>query len=116
MTPNLQPLFKGGLIACEFDRTDRMLATITGGWGWFFSTEDTAFDVNSSVRGEMMRRYAPLLSLMLLASTMYSQTDRETVTGAIADPAGAVVASAPAEARNLETGALYQAATSATGN
>ena len=65
----------------------------------------------------MMRRYAPLLSLMLLASTMFSQTDRGTVTGAIADPAGAVVASAPVEARNLETGALYQkAATSATGN
>jgi hypothetical protein len=25
--------FKGGLIVCEFDRTDRMLATITGGGG-----------------------------------------------------------------------------------
>ena len=45
-----------------------------------------------------------------------AQTDRGTITGTVADPAGAVVASAAIEARNVATGAVYPAATSATGN
>ena len=44
------------------------------------------------------------------------KTDRGTITGTIADPAGAVVASAAIEARNVATGAIYEAASSATGN
>jgi len=38
------------------------------------------------------------------------------MTGTVSDPAGAVVASAAIEARNTETGAVYQVASSATGN
>jgi hypothetical protein len=45
-----------------------------------------------------------------------AQSDRGTITGTVSDPAGAVVAGAPIEARNVETGAVYQAATTATGN
>ena len=47
---------------------------------------------------------------------MFGQSDRGTITGTIADPAGAVVASAPIAIRNVDTGAVYQAASSATGN
>lgn len=46
----------------------------------------------------------------------YSQSDRGTITGTISDPAGAVIAGAPIEAKNLETGAVYNGASSATGN
>ena len=44
------------------------------------------------------------------------QSDRGTITGTVSDPSGAVVAAAPIEVRNVETGAVYQAATSTTGN
>ena len=50
------------------------------------------------------------------ASTLFAQGDRGTITGTIADPAGAVVASAPIQARNVETGSVYSAESSATGN
>jgi hypothetical protein len=45
-----------------------------------------------------------------------AQSDRGTITGTVSDPAGAVIASAAIEVRNVETGAVYQVATSATGN
>jgi len=57
-----------------------------------------------------------ILALFLLASAAFGQSDRATITGSVADPAGAVVANAPIAARNTETGAIYQGATSATGN
>ena len=47
---------------------------------------------------------------------MLAQGDRGTITGTISDPAGAVVASAAIEARNVETGATYRVASTATGN
>src|SRR5438105_3994178 len=46
----------------------------------------------------------------------FGQSDKGTITGTISDPAGAVVASAPIQLKNTETGLLYEAATSATGN
>src|SRR5438105_5991126 len=52
------------------------------------------------------------LSLVLAVA----QSDRGTITGTIADPAGAVVANASIEVRNLETGAVYNVGSSATGN
>src|SRR6185312_2974637 len=39
-----------------------------------------------------------------------------TITGLISDPAGAVVANAPVEAKNTATGVVVSAASSATGN
>ena len=45
-----------------------------------------------------------------------AQSDRGTITGTISDPAGAVIAAAPIEARNVATGAVHQAASTATGN
>ncbi|HJT88027.1 MAG TPA: TonB-dependent receptor [Bryobacteraceae bacterium] len=46
----------------------------------------------------------------------FAQGDRGTITGTISDPAGAVVPSAAIEARNIETGTAYQAASTSTGN
>jgi len=56
------------------------------------------------------------LSLFLLSFTAFAQSDRGTITGTIADPAGAVVANAAVEAKNTATSAIYQAASSGTGN
>ena len=53
---------------------------------------------------------------LFLVLTLFAQTDRGTITGTIIDPAGAVVANAAIEARNTGTGAVYQVASSATGN
>jgi len=59
-----------------------------------------------------------LISALLLAVAFaaLAQSDRGTITGTIADPAGAVAANASIEARNVGTGAVYQVASSATGN
>ncbi len=54
--------------------------------------------------------------LLLLAGTAFAQGDRGTITGTLSDPAGAVVANAALEAKHIETGAIYPAATTATGN
>jgi hypothetical protein len=56
------------------------------------------------------------VGLSLLVSVAFAQSDRGTITGTISDPAGAIIAGAAIEARNVATGALYPAASSATGN
>src|SRR5690242_14019643 len=53
---------------------------------------------------------------LVFAACALAQSDRGTITGTVADPAGAVVPSAPIEVRNTETGIVYQAAASTTGN
>ena len=53
---------------------------------------------------------------LLVAGAMFARTDRGIITGAIADPAGALIPNAPIEAKNNETGALNQSATPATGS
>jgi hypothetical protein len=61
-------------------------------------------------------RFLLALCLCLFIWTAFGQSDRGTITGTVSDPAGAVVASATIEARNVETGGQYQAASTATGN
>src|ERR1700674_3306377 len=56
------------------------------------------------------------LCLSLFVWTAFAQSDRGIITGTVSDPAGAVVGSATIEARNVETGGQYQAASTATGN
>ncbi len=63
-----------------------------------------------------MRTLALAVCSFAIACTAFAQSDRGTITGTIADPAGAVVASAAIEVRNAETGAVYQSGSSATGN
>ncbi len=55
-------------------------------------------------------------SLLLVAGAAFAQTSRGTITGTITDPAGAVISSVTIEARNIETGSVHQAGSSATGN
>ena len=58
-----------------------------------------------------------LLGVFLLTlSAGFAQTDRGTITGTIVDPASAVLPNAQITARNVETGAVYEVASSATGN
>jgi len=63
-----------------------------------------------------MRSLSVSVCLLALTSAAFSQSDRGTITGTISDPAGAVVAGAAVEARNVANGAVYQVATSNTGN
>jgi hypothetical protein len=63
-----------------------------------------------------MRAFRIFVSFIASALALLAQSDRGTITGTVADPVGAVVANAAIEARNLETGATYDAATSNTGN
>ena len=56
------------------------------------------------------------LCLLLLVPAALAQSERGTITGTISDAAGAMIPNAPIEAKNLETGAVYKAASSLTGN
>jgi hypothetical protein len=47
---------------------------------------------------------------------VFAQGVNATITGTVTDPAGLVVAAAPIEAKNVETGALHTAATTNAGN
>ncbi|HEY7334052.1 MAG TPA: TonB-dependent receptor [Bryobacteraceae bacterium] len=53
---------------------------------------------------------------VLLGGAVFAQGDRGTITGAVSDPAGAVVAAAAVQAKHVETGAVYDTASSGTGN
>jgi len=57
-----------------------------------------------------------LCLFLLLALAALAQSDRGSITGTIADPSGAVVASAKIEAKNIDTSAVYEAGSSTTGN
>src|SRR5215471_13009973 len=56
------------------------------------------------------------ICVCLLALTAFAQSDRGTITGTITDPAGAIVPNAPIQVRNVETGGVYDGASSTTGN
>src|SRR5215469_10751882 len=63
-----------------------------------------------------MRHTSVLALLFTFSIAAFAQSSGGTITGTISDPAGAVVASAAVEARNIETGVLYPVASSTTGN
>ena len=63
-----------------------------------------------------MRLAAAAVCAVVLGFSAFGQSDRGTITGTISDPAGAVIPNAPVEAKNVQTGAVYQAGASATGN
>ncbi len=54
--------------------------------------------------------------LFLVASLAFGQGATASITGTVTDPSGAVVAGVAIEARNTETGAVYQAASTSAGN
>ena len=63
-----------------------------------------------------MRSLTRCVCAFLLVLSAFAQSDRGTITGTVSDPSGAVVANAPISAKQLETGATFEAGTSATGN
>src|SRR5215472_7818598 len=63
-----------------------------------------------------MRSLSIAFCLVAVEFAAFAQSDRGTITGTVSDPAGAVVAAAAIEARNVATGAVYPVASSATGN
>jgi hypothetical protein len=65
---------------------------------------------------DIMRSIKGFGFALILGSAIFGQSDRGTITGTVSDPAGAVVANASLQVRNVETGAVYPGATSATGN
>src|ERR1700758_2810163 len=54
-----------------------------------------------------MRFLSIALGLIAAGFAVSAQRDRGTITGTVSDPAGAVVAGAAVEARNVATGAVY---------
>jgi hypothetical protein len=61
-------------------------------------------------------RFLSVIAGIVCASAAFAQSDRGSLTGTIADPAGAVVANAAIQVKNTENGAIYDGGTSATGN
>ena len=57
-----------------------------------------------------------LTVLFIAAVSLVAQVNQGAITGTISDPAGAVVAAAPIEARNSATGVVYRGGSSNTGN
>jgi hypothetical protein len=53
---------------------------------------------------------------LCVAMSAFAQTDRGTITGTVADATGAVIPGVAIEAKNVSTGAVYQAGSSETGN
>ncbi len=63
-----------------------------------------------------MRLGLVLVCLLLVSLTAFGQVGNGTITGVITDPAGAVVPGAAVEAKNAETGVVYTAVSTASGN
>src|SRR5215471_6075857 len=62
-----------------------------------------------------MKSLSLTICVFLLAWSVFAQ-DRGMITGTISDPAGAVIANASIEARNLQTGVAYPVVSTTTGN
>src|SRR3984957_7039121 len=63
-----------------------------------------------------MRAVTLGVCVVLVGVTLFGQSDRGTITGTVSDATGASVASAGLQVRNIDTGAIYPGASSATGN
>ena len=63
-----------------------------------------------------MRAITAFSASLLFCVAVFAQSDRGTITGTIIDPVGAVIAAAAVDAKNIETRAVYQTVSSATGS
>lgn len=64
----------------------------------------------------MWMRGVLILGLLLSAWTVFAQSDRGTITGAVSDPTGAVIPGANIIVTNTETAAKYETISTETGN
>jgi hypothetical protein len=66
----------------------------------------------------MRLRIPEFLAVCLLTAAInaFGQADRGTITGIVSDQGGAVIANAAVQAKNSETGQVYQSGTTDTGN
>ena len=53
--------------------------------------------------------------VLLIAAPLFSQTDRATITGTVADPSGAAIVNAVVSATNIDTNVKLETRTSADG-
>src|ERR1700760_2213471 len=73
----------------------------------------------SALSGDLMRNLSAVYffsCLIALTGSLFAQGDRGTLTGTIADATGAIVPNAMLQARNVQTGATYDTASTSTGN
>jgi hypothetical protein len=63
-----------------------------------------------------MRTTLLAVCFSVLACAAWGQTANGTITGTVTDPTGAVVANAPVEVKNTETGVIFRSLTTQTGN
>src|SRR5438105_1485921 len=63
-----------------------------------------------------IRSLLVIVCLIGFTLTAFAQTDRGTLTGTVSDTSGAVIPGVSIEAKNAQTGAVYQAGSSETGN
>jgi hypothetical protein len=63
-----------------------------------------------------MKLMLTALCVLLLTLAAFAQSDRGTITGAVLDPASAVVPGAKITAKNLENGSTFEATATATGD
>jgi hypothetical protein len=63
-----------------------------------------------------MRLFVILLCVLCLLGVLSAQTGNGTITGVVTDATGAVVANAPIEVKNTETGVIFRATSTDTGN
>ncbi|HEX4275740.1 MAG TPA: TonB-dependent receptor [Bryobacteraceae bacterium] len=62
-----------------------------------------------------MRWHLTTIVFFVFSTSLFSQS-RGTITGTVSDPTGDAVANASVEAKNVDSGAMYPVASSATGN
>ena len=63
-----------------------------------------------------MRLLQWFVTIVFISAMMFGQAGSGTITGTVTDPTGAVVANASVEAKNTETGVVYPAQTTSSGN
>ncbi len=63
-----------------------------------------------------MRIVSVLVCLVLAVPAAFGQAGTGTITGTVTDPAGAVIAGAPVEVKNVQGGAVFTGVTTSTGN
>src|SRR6266567_5539382 len=60
--------------------------------------------------------FAVVCLFFIAAFDLFGQADRGTITGILSDQGGSVIANATVQAKNSETGQVYSADTTGTGN